>query len=380
MLHRLLICASFVSILSLASAAQDASLEEIVAVVGEENVETREVHLTPIRVPGIERALTVVEFDAPSVGRRMKYIAILPENYEQDTERRYPVLYLLHGFSQNYTVFPRMGVPQYTEDLDLIVIMPDAGNSWYVNWSQTDNEAQNNWADYITYDLIESVDGVFRTVPTRLGRAISGVSMGGYGAITLALRRPDLFISAASHSGALAYAKNARLRLESGAKPQPSVVPSEAASEDEGEVPEIIGIEGFTYQYERYPEGIAFSSPEQCKAYDPFELIQRVPPQHLPHLYIDCGTEDNLIHDARDFVKYLSENDMPFTFAQSPGAHGVRYWTRELAHSIAVQYSLMKHTLDRVPDPLSLPNTDNNRPVPGPIPSGHPAHSPEHQH
>ena len=86
--------------------------------------ESREVHLTPIRVPGIERQMTVVEFESPAVGRNMKYMALLPENYH-DTEKRYPVLYMLHGFSQNYTVFPRMGVPDHTEGKDLIVVMPD---------------------------------------------------------------------------------------------------------------------------------------------------------------------------------------------------------------------------------------------------------------
>lgn len=374
MLRRLLIMSSLIVVFLSVATAQEVTEGSVAPPAEGEVLETREVHLTPIRVPGIPRQLTVVEFEAPSVGRRMKYIAILPENYEAEPERHYPVLYLLHGFSQNYTVFPRMGVPQYTEEMDLIVIMPDAGNSWYVNWAQTDNDDLNNWADYITYDLIESVDAVFRTVPTRLGRAISGVSMGGYGAMVLGLRRPDLFVSVASHSGTLAFAKNARERLESGADPQQNVAPSDAQAEAEGEVPEVIAIPDFTYQHERYPEGIAFLSVEQANAYDPFVLVQRIPPQHLPHIYIDCATGDNLIEDARSFMQLLVENDMPFTFAQSPGAHGVRYWTRELAQSIAIQYSLMRNALDRVPDPLSLPSTDKNQPVPVPMQHNHSEH------
>lgn len=339
---------------------------EAAPAAGDEAVETREVRLTPIRVPGIPRELTVVDFEAPSVGRRMKYIALLPENYDEEPDRRYPVLYLLHGFSQNYTVFPRMGVPQYTEEMNLIVIMPDAGNTWYINWAESEDGKLNRWADYIVYDLIESVDAVFRTVPSRLGRAISGVSMGGYGAMTLGLRRPDLFVSIASHSGTLSYAKTARERLEAGEAPQKNIVPSEAKSEDEGEVPGVIAIPGFTYQYERYPQGIAFATPEQAAAYDPFTLVGRIPPQNMPHIYIDCATGDSLIEDARAFMQVLLENELPFTFAQSPGAHGVRYWTRELAQSIAIQYSLMKNALNRVPDPLSLPSTDNTSGPPMP--------------
>lgn len=373
---RIVLHAPLLAAISFFAAAQELPVEAAPVAAEGDVVETREVHLTPIRVPGIERPLTVVEFEAPSVGRRMKYIALLPENYETDVERRYPVLYLLHGFSQNYTVFPRMGVPQFTEEMDLIVIMPDAGNSWYVNWAQSKNDAPNNWSDYITYDLIESVDAVFRTVPERLGRAISGVSMGGYGAMTIALRRPDLFVSVASHSGTLAFAKSARERLESGAEPQANSAPADAQAEDEGEVPEVIAIAGFTYQFERYPDGVAFENVEQCNAYDPFELVLRVPPQHLPHMYIDCATGDSLIEDARAFMQVLLENDMPFTFAQSPGSHGVRYWTRELAQSIAVQYSIMRNALNRPADPLSMPSTENQGPVPVPMQMDHS----EHQH
>lgn len=322
--------------------------------------DTREVQLTPIRVPGIERPLTVVEFEAPSVDRMMKYIALLPEGYD-DSEEHYPVLYLLHGFAQNYTVFPRMGVPQYTADKDLIVIMPDAGNSWYINWADSAEDELNNWADYITYDLVENVDAVFRTIPRRAARAISGVSMGGYGAITLALRRPDLFISVASHSGTLKYARTIWNRLEAGEDPEPNAVPAPSEDEESDQIPEIIAIEDFTYQHERYPEGVAFTNAAQAKAYDPFELISVVPSQHLPHLYIDCATGDSLIEDAREFAQVLMENDIPFTFAQSPGGHGVRYWTRELAQSIAVQYSIMRSMLLRIPDPLSIPSTDRPR-------------------
>lgn len=74
-----------------------------------------------------------IPFESPSVGRTMKYNIVLPVNYDQSTDR-YPVLYLLHGLTSNYTAWVRMNVPKYAAPLDLIVVMPDVGNSWYVNW------------------------------------------------------------------------------------------------------------------------------------------------------------------------------------------------------------------------------------------------------
>src|SRR5215831_9056604 len=75
-----------------------------------------------------------VEFSSEAVGRKMKYNIVLPEKYEQSTDR-YPVLYLLHGYSSNYRAWARMSVPEYAHAYDLIVVMPDVGNSWYINWA-----------------------------------------------------------------------------------------------------------------------------------------------------------------------------------------------------------------------------------------------------
>src|SRR5688572_11808047 len=81
-------------------------------------------------------ALKAVEFSSPAVGRTMKYNIVLPLDYDTST-KRYPVLYLLHGLSQNYTAWGlQNGTPFYAGLYDdLIVVMPDGGNSWYVNWA-----------------------------------------------------------------------------------------------------------------------------------------------------------------------------------------------------------------------------------------------------
>src|SRR5262245_26582885 len=79
-----------------------------------------------------------VEFEAKSVGRTMKYNVVLPQNYAARVDR-YPVLYLLHGYSGNYTNWSRLAAPKFAAAYDLIVVMPDAGNSWYANWAEVDD-------------------------------------------------------------------------------------------------------------------------------------------------------------------------------------------------------------------------------------------------
>ncbi len=148
------------------------------------------------------RPVTRVTFHAPSVARDMAFNIILPAGYES-SGKRYPVLYLLHGRNEDLEVWPRMGVPKYAANYDLIIVMPDAGNSWYVNWAQSDAGQKNNWADYIVNDLIGYVDANYRTLARRSGRAIDGYSMGGFGALYLAFTHPELFCSVNSHSGGL---------------------------------------------------------------------------------------------------------------------------------------------------------------------------------
>jgi len=95
-------------------------------------------------------------------------------------------------------------------------------------------------------------------------------------------------------------------------------------------------------QHERYPNGTAFMTVEECNAYDPFFLISRVPTRYLPHIYIDCGLDDTLLGVSQEFVTHLLANNIPFTYGQTPGEHRPSYWTREVAQSIAVQYAVLE--------------------------------------
>ncbi len=280
-----------------------------------------------------------VDFHSESVSRTMKYNIYLPEDYES-TKKRYPVLYLLHGLTSNYRAWARLEVPGYASAYELIVVMPDVGNSWYVNWAKSESGQKNNWEDYIIKDLIPHVDGTYRTINRREGRAINGLSMGGYGAIMLGLKHPELFCSIGSHSGVIGYSRSQKERLIKGEKPW--VMWEEKISEKPDP---NIGIEGFSSQAERSLKGQIFLTEENCDTYDSFKLVLQIPKDKLPHIYIDCGTEDGLITGARNFIRVLEENNIPFTYAQSKGGHNGEYWSREVGLSMAVQYHIIQRQL-----------------------------------
>jgi S-formylglutathione hydrolase FrmB len=279
-----------------------------------------------------------VEIDGESVGRKLKYNIALPAKYDQTTDR-YPVLYLLHGYSSNYTAWARLGAGEYARAYDLIVVMPDVGNSWYVNWAKSEDSQKNNWEDFVTKDLIGHIDSTYRTIAKREGRAINGLSMGGYGGLMLGLRHPDLFCSIGSESGAISFAKQVGERLKGG-----QALPRRDRPLSKQPDPKI-GIEGFSSQVERSPKGQIFTTADECAAYDPFQLVLKIPKDKLPHICIDCGTEDRLITSSQDFEKLLQDNKIPFTYAQSPGEHKGPYWAREVGHAMAIQYAIIQRNL-----------------------------------
>jgi S-formylglutathione hydrolase FrmB len=287
-------------------------------------------------------AVTTVELRSPAVDRTMKYSIILPPDYARSDER-YPVLYLLHGAGQNYTTWSRLGAPFYAAEIgDLIVVMPDGGNSGYVNWAESDDGQRNAWEDHIIQDVIGHVDANYRTIARREGRAIAGLSMGGFGALALGLRHSPLFISLGSTSGALGYAREAAARLRAG-------MPSGERPRRSTEANPVIGIPGFSSQDERTPRGRDFVTVQQAEAYDPFLLVNTIPRHRFPHIYLDSGTEDGLIEPARELATILMQKDFPFDLMQMSGDHNTAYWAQSIGHMMTIQYEVMRRALGERP-------------------------------
>ena len=125
---------------------------------------------------------------------------LLPADYAS-SGKRYPVLYLFHGGGGNYTQYDReLNIRAMTEGRDLIVVMPDAGVSWHCNPVSARNR-KRDWETFQIDELIPWVDATFRTFPEQAGRAVSGFSMGGFGALKYIAKYSDKFASVSAHSG-----------------------------------------------------------------------------------------------------------------------------------------------------------------------------------
>jgi S-formylglutathione hydrolase FrmB len=299
------------------------------------------VHVERIPIP--ENPVTPVTFYSPSVARELVFNIILPVGYET-SGKRYPVLYMLHGRGGDLEYWPAMGVAEYVSELDLIVVMPDVGVSWYVNWAESAEGEKNDWEDCITKDLIGFVDAQYRTVTARKGRAITGASMGGHGALTLGFLHPDLFCSVSGHSSALRITDRWRDRLNQGGDgPMPLGAPLRRARNTEKKHPASMGGAD--------PKGRIITNMDQVDALDPYKLVLKVPPEQLPDIRLDCGIDERLNEYNQRLAKLLMEHKIAFTFLQEPGKHNVATHTSGVKRSIPHQYAeVMKQLGGTLPD------------------------------
>jgi putative tributyrin esterase len=263
---------------------------------------------TPVESPGFRlqaegKRLREETVHSPALGRVMKYRVLLPQGYET-SQRRYPVLYLLHGLTGDYTDWTsRTNLAEYTRTLPLIVVMPDGANSWYTN--AADGSAK--FEDYIVIDLPADVVRKYRTVNSRYGRAIAGLSMGGYGALKLALKRPAAFAVAGSFSGAFGVTVEGRYdRMIESTKATP--------------LTSIFG---------------AIDS-DTRKQNDVLALAAGLKAPGAPYLYIDCGTSDTLIAENRDVVAAIHKTGAAYEYHEIAGGHSWDYWDRRIREFLAV--------------------------------------------
>ena len=167
--------------------------------------------------PAGARAITVVRrrrlgprleewtLRTPALSGPTRVRVLLPAGYRSDATRRWPVLYLLHGANSDDTSWTRFGdAERITARAPMIVVMPEGGaDGWYTDWYAGDRTVPPRWETYHVGELVPWIDATYRTIATRGGRAIAGLSMGGYGALSYAARHPGTFAAVASFSGAL---------------------------------------------------------------------------------------------------------------------------------------------------------------------------------
>jgi S-formylglutathione hydrolase FrmB len=233
-----------------------------------------------------------------ALDRTMKYRVLVPEGYD-GSQRRYPVLYLLHGLGGDQNDWTtRTNLADYSRTFPLIIVMPQGDNQWYVN--AADGSAR--YEDYILTDLQADVVRKFRTVNSRHGRAVAGLSMGGYGAMKMALKRPGAFAVAASFSGAFGASRDGELeRLITGSEAE--------------RLQKIFGPPGSQTRAEN----------------DVFALAAATKPGSAPYIYVDCGIADNtLIGANREVVAALHKAGVAYEYHEIAGAHSWDYWDRRI--------------------------------------------------
>lgn len=248
------------------------------------------------------------------MGRDLSYRVVLPVGYSEKVNetRRYPVIYLLHGLTGNYANWTeRTKLSDYSSNYSVILVTPEGENGWYTDGITNEND---KYESYIIKELIPEVDTKFRTLADRKNRAIGGLSMGGYGAIKFGLKYPDMFVIAGSFSGAL------------GAASLSAAAPNAAGL---ASIARIFG-----------PPGS-----ETRKANDIFQMIRDMTPEKikaLPFLYVDCGTEDFLFQNNREFVELLISKRIPHEYRQLPGGHTWIYWDKQVQEFLRLSSRLFR--------------------------------------
>jgi putative tributyrin esterase len=251
---------------------------------------------TPFPPPGPAKkhasaTLRDASFHSASLNREMHYRVLLPPNYNTSAQR-YPTLFLLHGLYGDYQNWSKLtSLAKYARNLSLIIAMPDAGNSWYVNSASNPTD---KYEDYIVQDFIQEIDAHYRTRPERAARAIAGLSMGGYGAVKFAMKYPSLF----AYVGGISAALDASGDLD------------ETHLEFRGGLRKVFGDAGNSVR----PQN------------DVFVLLSHTNFKELPYLYLDCGSDDMFLDVNRKFVGRLQKLSAPYEFHEMPGDHTWNYW------------------------------------------------------
>ena len=233
-----------------------------------------------------------------ALGRDVNCVVHLPPSYGEGA-KTYPVVYALHGLFESSQFWSRRGLAPILDDLwarhvlpEFVVVAVDGGNSFFLNGPD------GRYQDLVTEDTVAHVTKAFRVKPGREGRALLGISMGGYAALRIAFQKPEAFRAVATHSAML---------LEK--------VPS--AQDGAG-------------RWHMAAFQKAFGAPIDAAlwtANDPLALALKADPKTAPAIYFDCGTEDRygLFAGNRELHKRLEARGVAHEFGLYPGDHGYEY-------------------------------------------------------
>jgi len=261
------------------------------------------------------------ELRSKLLDRSVRFCAVLPPPYDSQPARRFAVLYWLHGLGQDEQSFVNSGGLALLEDLrrehrlgDFLLITPDAGRSFYLN----DHDGRNRYEDFFIREFLPGMERRYRIEAGRGTRGVSGVSMGGFGALHYGLKYPQLFGAVSAHSAALmeeppaAFASGARL--------------------------------GFLEDVFGYPVDRAFWERNSV-----FTDARRAPAGEHWRIYFDCGDRDDYGFDEgnRALDRLLTSRGIPHEFHLYPGGHGWTYFARHMPASLEFQWKAFQSAAGR---------------------------------
>lgn len=240
------------------------------------------------------------------LGREMKYSVYLPFDYKT-SNRYYPILYLLHGLGDDDSGWIQFGEIAFYADKanangtssPMVIIMPDGLRSFYINSA----DGKIKYEDYFFKELMPAVENIYRIRKSQRFRAVAGLSMGGFGSLNFALKRPDLFCAAAPLSAAV-FTDDEMQNLD------------DNAYADLGAV--------------IYGKGLKaknrINSNNQQNSI--LKIIENTPADSLKKLnwFFDCGNNDFLINGNMAIHAAFKSKDVPHEFKIRNGVHNWHYW------------------------------------------------------
>jgi S-formylglutathione hydrolase FrmB len=321
------------ALLTLASSCKSISLASIASAIASAS--------TPVPAGEIHEDI----FESNALGVRKHAVVYLPPSYAKDTTRRYPVVYYLHGLSGTETDWAAKGSIDVAADSlfargtpEMIIVLPDGDDGWYTTWTtqvayrtcadtiKTESAdryctQRQRYDDYIARDLVRHIDAKYRTINDAGRRGIGGLSMGGYGALSIALRYPDVFSAAASHSGVVSP-------LYAG--PKPFKEPVHYATTVDELRPTTGGFWGRYLLY--WGTDLA-----RWREADPAHIAEALRRRggRMPALYFDCGVDDGFVEQNRALHAELTRLQITHTYQEFPGAHTWKYWSTHVRESLA---------------------------------------------
>jgi S-formylglutathione hydrolase FrmB len=266
-------------------------------------------------LPGCLVAAGRVECNSISskiLARRVPYCIVLPPAFDAEQARHFPILYFLHGLGDNEQSFVHTGAWNLLEDMrekdevkDFLIATPEAGSTFYIN----SKDGKERYEDFLLQEFFPYIEKRYRVAPGRRNRAISGISMGGYGALHLAFRHPELFSSVSAHSAALI-----------------------------DKLPNFLGARSPQSPRSRVLGGVFGDPPDPSfwEQNSPIALARKTNLAGL-QIYFDCGDQDDFGFEsgATALDKVLTSRSIPHEFHIYPGRHDAAYFAEHLPASLA---------------------------------------------